>query len=61
MSNVVKCSCGNCIIMPSGEECVCCEEIDEVANKTSSVGVDCIILHAGFETVCLDVWVLQTV
>ena len=55
-----RCSCGNCIVMPSAQECVCCREVYEVVSKTSSAGVDCIILHPGFETVCLDVWVLQT-
>ena len=55
-----RCACGNCIVMPSAQECVCCKEVHEVASKTSSAGVDCIILHPGFESVCLDVWVLQT-
>ena len=46
--------------MPNAQECVCCKEVHEVVSKTSSAGVDCIILHPGFESVCLDVWVLQT-
>ena len=33
-------SCGNCTIMPSGEECVCCREIDEVVSKTSLAGIE---------------------
>ena len=24
------CSCGNCVIMPTKEECMCCLELDEV-------------------------------
>ena len=44
-------SCGNYIVIPSGQEYVCCREVYEVASKTSSVGVDCITLYPGFETV----------
>ena len=46
--------------MPSGTECVCCSEITQVMAKRSSAGVGCIILHPGFQSVCLDPWVLQT-
>ena len=46
--------------MPTATECVCCTEIDKVCNKMSAEGVDCITLHPGFESDCLDVWDLQT-
>ncbi len=46
--------------MPTGMECRCCREITEMMNKISSQGVQCITLHPGFQTVCLDPWVLQT-
>ncbi len=40
--------------MPTGMECRCCREITEMMNKISSKGVQCITLHPGFQTVCLD-------
>ena len=46
--------------MPSGTECVCCKEITQIPNKTSSEGVGCITLHPGFQGVCLNPWVLET-
>ena len=33
-------SCGNCIVMPGEEECLCCREIDEVVSRTSSAGIE---------------------
>ncbi len=47
--------------MASGVECVCCKEINQVGNVTAATeGVECIIHHSGFQTVCLDPWVLRT-
>ena len=47
--------------MPSGTECVCCKEITEMVNKISSEseGVECIILHPGFQSVCLSPWDIE--
>ena len=49
--------------MPTAKECVCCCEIDQVNEKKqeslSSSEVMCIIDHEGFDSVCLNVWVLQ--
>ena len=43
--------------------CVCCKEVSAAANKHETVGSDeqnaCITQHAGFDAVCLNVWVLQ--
>ena len=47
-------------IIPSGTECVCCKEITEMVNEISSEGDECIILHPGFQIVCLSQWVLET-
>ncbi len=44
--------------MPTGVECVCCKEISKIVDKTTSEGVGCIVLHPGFQNVCLDPWVL---
>ena len=46
--------------MPTGEECVCCREIVQMANRVSSHKVECIISHPGFRSVFLDPWVLET-
>lgn len=55
-----RCSCNHCVIMPTGIECVCCREITQMVNKKSPEGVECITLHPGFQSVCLDPWVLET-
>ena len=46
--------------MPTGAECRCCSEVVQVMAKRSAEGVGCIILHPGFQSVCLNPWVLQT-
>ena len=51
--------------MPTVKECVCCCEIDQIVERKqeSFNGCDpppCITQHEGFESVCLNVWVLQT-
>lgn len=47
--------------MPTGVECVCCREVDEVVRKIeeNDTEVDCITSHEGFQAVCLNRWVLQ--
>lgn len=53
---------GNCVIMPTGRECVCCCEVESVVEKKEEnhTDISCITDHEGFTPVCLDVWVLQT-
>ncbi len=46
--------------MPTVEESICCEEIEKVKEKMELETVCCITSHPGFQSVCLDVWVLQT-
>ena len=46
--------------MSTKEESVCCKEIQKVTDKMEEEKVECITLHPGFNSVCLDVWVLQT-
>ena len=48
------------LIMPTAIECLCCSEITEMMNKRSTEEVGCITLHPGFQSVCLNTWVLQT-
>ena len=65
---LVRCQCGNCVMMPTPEESVCCQEIDAISNKIcsftpesdiESTPIHCITEHEGFEAVCLNPWVLQ--
>ena len=57
-----RCKCGNCVIMPTVTECVCCCEIAKVVQKIENnpIRISCITQHEGFNDVCLNRWVLQT-
>ena len=48
--------------MPTSIECTYCREIDAIESKMleNPTDIHCIIDHKGFQSVCLDVWVLQT-
>ena len=50
--------------MPTVKESVCCKEIGRVVEKMDSYegadDLDCITMHPGFRTVCLDLYVLET-
>lgn len=48
--------------METSAECICCKEVDQTLSKIEegeSSELNCITLHEGFQSVCLDVWVLQ--
>ncbi|XP_072012201.1 uncharacterized protein [Engystomops pustulosus] len=47
------CKCGNCCVMPTLEESVCCHEITGLISKLSSERV-CITSHPAFKELCLD-------
>ena len=58
-----RCTCGQCEPMPAERESVCCREIQQVENKLmewDGSSIDYITEHGGFQSVCLDIWVLQT-
>ena len=48
--------------MPTSRESIFCCEIENILEKKreNSSEISCIINHDGFESVCLNVWVLQT-
>ena len=49
--------------MPTSRESIRCCEIENIILKKkqeNSSEISCIINHDGFESVCLNVWVLQT-
>ncbi|XP_063416278.1 uncharacterized protein LOC134697922 [Mytilus trossulus] len=52
------CSCGNCEVMPTARECICCNEVQRVLDVKNEEDISCITQHPGFSPVCLDVHVL---
>lgn len=58
------CSCsGGCVAMPVVRESVCCKQIHQIVQKMDAYPhgeLDCITEHPGFQTVCLDEWVMET-
>ncbi|CAH3032035.1 unnamed protein product [Porites evermanni] len=49
--------------MPSVPESVCCHEIGQIWQKIeeqTEVQMSCITEHPGFQSTCMDVWVLET-
>ena len=59
-SFITRCQGGNCQSMWREEENICCQEVDAVTVEELQAEPGCIVQHAGFEAVCLNVWVLQT-
>ena len=52
-----------CQPMPSVPERVCCHKIGQIWQKIeeqTEVQMSCITEHPGFQSTCLDVWVLET-
>lgn len=61
--SMCRCECGTCTMMTVEEECKCCQEFPIIRDKLDALPgphLECITQHPGFNTVCLDVWVLQT-
>ncbi len=55
-----RCQCGQCIDMPTAEECVCCHDIKQVTQIIDDGSdVKCIVHHEGFEAVCLNKYAVQ--
>ena len=60
---VDRCKCSLCSVeaITKPEECICCKEIDRVSEVMGQLDLEdrCIILHPGFQDVCLNRWVLE--
>ena len=62
-----RCLCSNCQMMDREAECLCCMECgrttfkldDNITVLRKSSRFTCITQHPGFQSVCLDPWVLQ--
>ena len=48
--------------MPTVRESVCCKEITQLVQKTDDFEgeIDCVTDHTGFNSICLERWVLET-
>ena len=61
---MLKLFSGKCYQLTKGQECSCCMEEDRCIEKMEEDGHGtpgkCITLHPGFNSVCLDPWVLET-
>ena len=54
------CTCQNCVILPTQEECKCCKDFQHFVDRYIGDDCTCITLHQDFETVCLSTTVLET-
>ena len=59
-TNVSWCLCGKCAVMEREKECLCCQEIEQIASHLVSGDVSCVTELEQFKTVCLDPTVLKT-
>ena len=58
------CRCGNCRIMPTVTECICCAEVPNIVAKNGggdAGSIQCIVDHGHFAEVCLLPHVLGSV
>ena len=59
LGNTSWCSCAKCVTMPTGIECTCCRELEEVEEHLEESGA-CVTSLEAFKNVCLDKDVLYT-
>ena len=61
--NLNRCRCSNCSLacVVRAEECRCCMEVNRCTERMEvQKDGQCITMHPGFNSVCLDQWVSQT-
>ncbi|XP_060589285.1 uncharacterized protein LOC132744554 [Ruditapes philippinarum] len=66
LGNTNWCECENCRALDNDRESICCNEIDSVKLKIEqykeemATDLSCITRYPGFQSVCLDRYVLET-
>ena len=58
--SILRCTCGLCVAMPTAAESICCADLKKIQGKKEEEEVYIASQHPGFQSVCLDVLVLQT-
>lgn len=58
MSFLCRCHCGQCVVMATEDESVCCREQEKVLQKIPD-SAKCILDHHNFHSVCLNEDVLE--
>ncbi|XP_052103050.1 uncharacterized protein LOC127736526 [Mytilus californianus] len=53
------CDCNNCTVIPTVDECICCKEVGQVAEKIEDGDLDCITDHEWFTGNCLNRHVIE--
>ncbi|XP_064639324.1 P2X purinoceptor 7-like [Lineus longissimus] len=58
------CQCGNCAIMETARECVCCCGVKQVQAKLddpalAGAHLGCVTDHPGLEGICYNIWTLE--
>ncbi|XP_041348808.1 uncharacterized protein LOC121378581 isoform X1 [Gigantopelta aegis] len=53
------CDCGNCALMATVEECLCCMEVPAARYKADMADDECVSQHEGFIVNCLNMHVLE--
>ena len=60
LTNLDWCSCGNCALMPTRKECLCCKEMELLEPFIANLNLTCFVSHIDFTAVCLNRSVLRT-
>ena len=59
LQNTEWCNCGRCVIMATGRECLCCQEMPILDGKLEEGRLTCVTENRYFNTLCIDREVLD--
>lgn len=51
-----RCTCKNCVVMPTSQEFVCCQEVEKMNKRID--GTNSVLLNV-FYPICVNIWSLQ--
>ena len=60
LKNLDWCNCGNCVLMPTRKECLCCKEMELLEPFITNLNLTWFVSHIDFTAVCLNRSVLRT-